>query len=133
GAETHVTTNPTCSKVAQARLVCRGDVTTATRRTPRWLSDRQLFTASSRVVWTESTMNIGNDRDTSERTRIWSGAVVAPSPGLLGSVTTSRGATLSRISASPTSNRSNASGASIESGVMPPDSTITASRGSTGN
>ena len=57
------------SNVAQARLVCRGDATSAMCVAPRGCSNRHAFTASSCVVRTESTVNIGNGRATSARSR----------------------------------------------------------------
>ncbi len=128
-AGTHTTLKPTASKVAQALLVCSGDVTTASVFQPLVRAIARILSASVRVVVTESINIVGVAAPTRAVTRARSAEseTGAPPKSFRSLDTSTTGARPRRASASAVSNRSSVSLRIMPSGVNPADRTAIAS------
>ncbi len=128
-AGTHTTWKPTASKVAQALLVCSGDVTTATVFQPLVRAIARILSASVRVIVTESTNTVDVVTPTRAVTRARSAEseIGTPPKSFRSLDTSTTGARPCLANPRPLNNRSSVALRIKPSGVNPADRTAIAS------
>ena len=128
-AGTHTTWKPTASKVAQALLVCSGDVTTAIVFQPLVRAIARILSASVRVIVTESTniVDVVAPARAVTRARSAESEIGNPPKSFRSLDTSITGARPRLARPSPVNNRSSVALRIKPSGVNPADRTAIAS------